>query len=147
MCWEAYAGGIIDGEGCIYSRKYKTQKSKVDGHILPPTYTIMVSVKMTDAAPIYMLLANFGGNVGQYSLAKSGKLCYTWYVGGDKAKDFLTRIEPWVFGKKNQLLKALEFPVNKQGVYLSPENKKKQEELFEDLKVLKHLPYNSQEEN
>lgn len=134
MSADAYAAGLIDGEGCIFVRKFNTR-----GTI---SYSLRVQVKMVDKIGLDFLSLVYGGTVGQYTTTAGGRLCYEWGLSGEKAKDFLLKIKPYTLVKRGQLELALAFPQGRQGHKYGPtpgnaETKIIQEEFFLKLKEAK----------
>lgn len=103
MCIEAYAAGLLDGDGSIYINS--PQKSF--GGLL------IVSFTMGDKEPLDLLASRWGGNISVNGRTSIGRVIYRWAVSGRYAVDFLKEIEPWVFGKAAQAKVALTYPIGK----------------------------------
>ncbi len=99
MCIEAYAAGLLDGDGCIYvNRKHRP-------------YQLQVIFEMTDYDPLAQLASQWGGYARLIKKRTSkGRSIYNWSVTGTFALVFLRDIEPWVVGKALQLRVALTYP-------------------------------------
>ena len=102
----AYAAGLIDGEGCIEIRS--PRKYKHGG----TSYSMHVSVAMTDLAPIEFLSINFGSVVEvKKTRTSTGRIVYRWSLTSHKAKNFLILIQPYIIGKTRQVDTVLAFPL------------------------------------
>ena len=117
---ESYAAGIIDGEGIIgISRRASiTNKSKI-GYLL----TVQVSMKMPTLVPGW-LLANFGGNYGEYKQGKNAwgtGMIAKWSIHGSEAQKFIDEILPFLIDKKEHAKLALTFPITSSSHHKSEE--------------------------
>lgn len=90
--WDlAWAAGFIDGEGSINLGFSNNQKS----------ITLNLSAKQIDPRPLIKLSKMFGGNVRELTtLNKRG--INEWYIIGNKAKEALILLQPFLVNKKIQ---------------------------------------------
>ena len=107
MCIEAYAAGIIDGEGCINCRRNDRWGSGRWG------YQLSVSVQMMDPSAITFLATNFGGRArGPNAIG-----AYSWSLSGARAIEFLKKIETYCTVKLPHIRFALLFTVTNKVPY------------------------------
>ncbi len=106
-----YIAGFFDGEGCIGIYYSSAGRRRKDG-TKSAVYRLSVSLGQTDPAVIRHLKDQFGGTVSFYERSKKNPNrldAWYWYITSKRAGDFLRAIEPYVIGKRQQLLLALEF--------------------------------------
>lgn len=135
----AYLAGIIDGEGSIGFRKVKVKKC-IGGISLQPR----LRISMCDKELIYWLKNSFGGGLHtRRRLENSFKDSYCWSVYGNKMREIIKKIYPYLRTKKKhaeivmKFWKTMEYiPVNGTHKELKPEMRKEREILFEQLKSL-----------
>lgn len=129
MCIQAYAAGLLDGEGCI--------------HICKGTeHPLQVIFEMCDVEPLELLSAQWGGNVMvKHNRTVKGRIRYRWSIWDSHALEFLADIEPWVFGKAAQVKVALVYPMFGRGHGALPDTiRQERRKLGEQLKELKAPP-------
>jgi hypothetical protein len=96
----AYTAGLIDGEGCI-TIPHRTPEQ---AHRPSRVAYLRVSVNMMDGECIDFLYGVWGGNIHN---RKDG-LVY-WELNGDKAREMLKKILPFLRAKKDQAELAIQF--------------------------------------
>jgi len=101
----AWAGGIVDGEGCITI--LKTKSSHCDSLSFPP----IVQVRMTDLEPLQRLVDIAGSSFGKPQLPPSHILgnqreSYQWKLVSNQASQFIAEIYPYLTCKKRQAIVA-----------------------------------------
>lgn len=101
MYAESYAAGLLDGEGCITASRPKPGKRN---------HQLLVVFCMCGREPLEFLADHFGGNVTEGRKTRTGRQTYNWSLGGGTAIGFLSRVEPFVIAKKEQLELALTYP-------------------------------------
>lgn len=87
----AWAAGIVDGEGYIRVEKYKQQRGRV-------------RVDNTDIRILEKLKEYYGGKIYQ-NIRKNrpnSKPCWFWVITGIKTIDFIKCIYPYLISKKEQ---------------------------------------------
>lgn len=108
----AYVAGLIDGEGCIGVRR---RRATIANRSKTPTYTLNVSIEMTDEAPVRAAASCFGLDhlvrVRRRALVKP---IFVLTIAGQRAADLLQEIEPFLIGKPEQARVALEFWAHRQ---------------------------------
>jgi len=131
----AYAAGIFDGEGCVYV---------VGGDGQVWTHGLRVKVAMCDPEPIKYLYDNYGGTIRNY-MPRDGRgkrVVFIWNTATHDSLAFLEAIEPYVLGKRTQLLIALEFPIGGgPGTSISPDVRLERQYIKEELVRLKEPRY------
>ena len=100
----AYIAGVVDGEGSIIIREYRSKR--------PYRYGTEVSVAMTDTGAIDLLRQIYPGSYSTSTL-KSGKTIYRWAVAHRKARAFLEDIYEYLRVKKEQARLAIELESRK----------------------------------
>jgi len=109
-----YAAGIIDGEGCIGVWGNYNNACRLKRY-----YRLNVTVGMSDPEPIIFLKNTFGGSYKKYlGRTPEHRSRYHWVLANDLAKSFLEDILPYLKGKREQALVAIEFQkVKKRRLY------------------------------
>ena len=101
----AYAAGIVDGEGCI---QISTTTKRT---------WLAIGVANSDPRVCVWLSERYGGKVHQQKPrtqnGKPTRIMYTWYVGSAAAGNFLKTIYPYLVIKKEQADIALAFLTTK----------------------------------
>lgn len=130
---DAWAAGIIDGEGCISIRK------------CGPYYALSVVVGQsgkTVPAILKKLKVTYGGSVGNAMLDPRGgrQPKWHWQVVAKTAEDFLRAIQPHLVGKKAQADLALKYRelVGKPGFRTTERNRRAVAALHLRLRSLKN---------
>ena len=124
MCAEAYAAGLLDGEGCI--------------HINSSTGQLQVLFGMCDRGPLDLLAAHWGGNVRTARRkTSSGRSIYEWTINSSYALEFLRDVQPWLCAKDDQAKVALRYPMIGKGFDLPQEMRELRQDLGRQLKALK----------
>ena len=127
MCLEAYAAGLIDGEGHI----------KVSGRTTG-AYQLILRVRMLDSKAPRWLLYNLGGTLFDSERTKLGKVVYHWQASGRECQAVLKLILPYLVTKEQEARLALDFPVKTGGAGDRPsvaerEQRSKIAQSFKDL--------------
>src|SRR3990172_3893211 len=102
MCIEAYAAGLLDGEGCLFVRNNSGRSGGKQ---------LAVQFFMTDSEPLYLLSSRWGYDVAVSSKTATGRLVYRWMVTGPSALEFLKDVMPWLQGKREQAELCLTYPL------------------------------------
>jgi len=124
MCVEAYAAGLLDGEGCI--------------HINITNGQLQVLFGITDRGPLDILASRWSGNVRTAKRKTSGgRSVYEWAISGSYALEFLQEIRAWMYGKGEQADIALTYPMVGTGFTLPEEMRVQRQDLGKQLKALK----------
>lgn len=101
----AYAAGVVDGEGCIQI------------NATPKHTWLAISVANSDPRVCVWLAERYGGKVHQdkprVRNGKPTRVMYSWQVGSATAGEFLKAIHPYLVIKKEQADIALAFLVTK----------------------------------
>jgi hypothetical protein len=130
---DAYAAGIIDGEGSI-GVTYRTTND---------SYLLVVQVSMTQPAVPTWLHETYGGGLGMYAQgARSwgSQYVYKWSIYGKEALLFISKVIPYLKEKRLQAEVASDYPVGREpglGRKLSPEDRATQADMYELLRSLK----------
>lgn len=125
MCIEAYAAGLLDGEGCIHINKASGQ--------------LQVLFGMCDREPLDQLAFRWGGNVRTANRnTSSGRPIYEWVISSGYALEFLKDIALWVRAKAAQVTVALAYPMIGKGFTLPQKMRELRQDLGRQLKELKH---------
>ena len=104
MCMEAYAAGLLDGEGCVFI------------NTSTETCQLQVTFTMTDTGPLQHLSERWGGKVREVKRRTvTGRTSYNWVASDSRALRFLKDVRPWVSCKLEQVEVALEYPFWKMG--------------------------------
>ena len=121
----AYAAGLVDGEGCITIENQRN-------HMY-----LLIQVCNTDPRVCIWLKERFGGAI-RTQQQKNWKRMYRWAVTTVKAKEFLTAIYPYLIIKKEQADIAFAFLDTKGNRgRVSPDVKLYRETLRDDMKEAK----------
>lgn len=130
---DAWAAGIIDGEGCISIRK------------CGPYYALSVVVGQsgkTVPTILKRLKTLYGGSIGNAMLdARGGRQPkWHWQVVARTAETFLRAIQPHLVGKKTQAGLAIKYRelVGKPGFRTSERNRKAVAALHLQLRSMKN---------
>jgi hypothetical protein len=95
----AYAAGVVDSDGCIYSDRRKRKG--------PTSYQVRTSVSMTTPEVPTWFHSKFGGCL----MIKKGKNTplpvYTWIISSQQALRLLKEIEPYLIGKRDRALAGI----------------------------------------
>jgi len=105
MSNEAYAAGIIDGEGSI-GIGHKSNSNSY--HLL-----VQVSMKIPTKVPKW-LYSTFGGHYGEYAQGKNAwgdGVVAKWSIHGSEAQEFISQILPYLIDKVDRAKLALVFPI------------------------------------
>ena len=121
MCIEAYAAGLLDGEGCIsvYGRGQ-----------------LQVRIKVGDLESLDLLASKFGGGLYE-APAPSGRPMWTWNLSGVESQDFLRCVLPYLIVKRSQARLALDYPVMALGQRLERHHRDKRNRIRDALKDAK----------
>jgi hypothetical protein len=88
----AWAAGLFEGEGSIFSKR------KIDGHTRPGYLTLRLS--MTDEDVVRRFRSTVGvGNVSGWETRRGYKPIWTWVANGRDAAQLLDDLRPW-FGHR-----------------------------------------------
>jgi len=98
----AYAAGLFDGEGCVSINKVTAKGYK------KPGFQLRASISMTDERMMMQFQEWFYGGC-QYRTRPRAKDYWMWVVVARGARDFLTKVEPYLVIKKPQALVGIEF--------------------------------------
>ena len=110
---DAWAAGILDGEGCVYVKRSMVYKKYLH-------YGLCVQVAQSGIECPSMLLLlrkTYGGTIGKRSIC--GVNCkpkWAWYACADTAQVFLERVEKYVVQKHEQVQLALKFQIGRAHV-------------------------------
>ena len=126
MCIEAYAAGLLDGEGCVTVLKHLNSEGR-------PQYQLMVVFGMNDREGLDAIRLRFGGNVN----GPDHRGTYTWSASGVYALEFLKAVAPYALVKRTQVEVALSWAVGHRGVRLSDDDLTDREASYQALKGLK----------
>lgn len=127
---DAYAAGIIDGEGSIGVTN-KNQGS----------YHLMCQVSMRNPEIPTWLYLNYGGNIGTFkqgihSYSNRPAVLTKWHINGTEAQEFIGQIRQYLIEKRDRADLALSFPASKKGVKAEIDI---QEVVYERMRVLQSL--------
>lgn len=101
----AFLAGLLEGDGCIVLRAHRDPRKRKG-----VAFGMCVKVNNTNKELIDFLGDNYGGNVSPGYLPKGRKsIMYEWTMHGEKAASLLTRLYPYLVGKKKQAELALKF--------------------------------------
>ncbi|KKK87767.1 hypothetical protein LCGC14_2749910 [marine sediment metagenome] len=98
MCIEAYAAGIMDGDGSIQIQEINRGSS----------YRFIVYLSGCERSPIDLLHSHWGGGITE-TVTQTGRPYFRWHITSSKATQFLKDILPYLVGKANQAHLALRF--------------------------------------
>lgn len=98
----AYAAGIIDGEGCIYSRVHLTKSGSI-------STLLQLQITMCSECVIAWFAELFGGDVfvSQPPSLKN-KVRYIWQIRGRQVGPVLQALLPYLREKKQRAKLAIE---------------------------------------
>ena len=100
----AYAAGIIDGEGCIYTRVYTPKRDK-DGI----STLLKLQVTMCSETVVAWFAEKFGGDVFvQQPPSANLRVRFTWQINGRLVGKILEPILPYLKEKKQRAILAIE---------------------------------------
>ena len=99
MCTEAYAAGMLDGEGCIYISPGTTHQ-----------HQLSVVFSQTDSRSLEFLAYRYGGRVRPGKVTSAGRPTYQWHLTGKSAMDFLSSVRPYLIIKEEQADIAARWP-------------------------------------
>src|SRR6266702_3122120 len=103
---DAYAAGLLDGEGCVYIQRNKGRSKK------ERNFTINVRVGMTAKAKPLLdrLKEKYGGRIclSQPATERWAEQV-TWSLYGEEAAKFLTAVSPHLILKQAQASLAMSF--------------------------------------
>jgi len=136
----AWAGGIIDGEGCIHIRKNKPPAKSTHA---TTQYNLVIKVTMAEGKTINRLHNIF--SVGHISAYKKNKYNHapaiSWFVTSLEAERVLRRVMPHIFTKRKEAKLALEFMKihgQKRGKVRTPATIiKKKDQFYRKMRELK----------
>lgn len=101
---EAYAAGLVDGEGSI--GVYAIKRGKYT------RYDLKFSLKMTDMKTISWLNRKYGGSISKPKSSGNRKQGYSWQLSGKSAHGFLKKVFPFLITKEEQALLGIQFYEN-----------------------------------
>lgn len=131
-----YVAGFYDGEGCIFIN---------DG------YMLVSSIVSTDFSILNRLTEVFGGTLYKKIRYKEiHKQKWEWFLSGKDLISFLTKIEPYVINKKEQIKLGLEYNRIKRGIRgkdLCLSEIQIREKFKNDICKLKHIEISENELN
>lgn len=129
---DAYAAGLLDGEGTISIR--------VDHRPSGDVHVLQINVGMTDLRPLNFMAENFGGGI--HGPVRRGnprhKPLYQWQVSARVAEAFLRRVRPYLVlkGEQADVALALRAISGRQGIRPSDAIMSERRSLKEQLRVL-----------
>ncbi len=101
----AYAAGVIDSDGCIGAYNTRPKLDTRSAH-----FQVTVRVAMYDDRVIDFFKDNFPeGTTHQENRKTTRKPVLVWQARNKKAEEFLTKILPYLVGKRDQADLVLEF--------------------------------------
>ena len=99
--FDAYAAGLVDGEGCITAKSNKTG--------LGTAIRVLIGMATKSAVVLQRMQDAYGGTlITQEPSSPEHSLIMTWTVTGGEAAAFLRRIEPHLMLKSEQAAVALK---------------------------------------
>jgi hypothetical protein len=132
---DAYAAGLLDGEGTISIREERRSAGS-DAHIL------QINIGMTDTRPLEFMRQHYGGAIrGPLPRPNAKhKALYQWQIGASIAETFLLRVRPFLILKAEQADVALRLRATKtrSGVPLPFAVLEERRALKDELRVLNH---------
>lgn len=109
-----YLAGFFDGEGCLNVARVTDPKYRAGYHL-----TLRASLSSSNDRPLLRAQAVFGGCIcTQKPHGLSRRLSYTWTLYGDRAKSFLSALEPHLIVKRQAAQLAVSFPIRHGGFRL-----------------------------
>lgn len=122
-----WAGGILDGDGCVVIRQ---------------SGTVLVAIKQAAKGKLLLhhFQALFGGNVYRAGRTVSVRhqAPFQWELAGAAAKAFCLRIAPYTRLKRRQLELAATVPANPKGLACVRETQSQLRYALKDLKAQPH---------
>ena len=103
MCLEAYAAGVMDGDGSI-----QIQRVTRNG-----AYRLTIYLSGCNDKPLYSLQRRWGGGI-THSRTLTGRPYHRWHLTSYKAAEFLEDILEFLIGKEDQAELALRFQFSKR---------------------------------
>ena len=97
MCIEAYAAGMIDGDGSIQIQRISIGR-----------FRLVVYLSGCNPAPLDELQSHWGGGITETTL-RTGRQYFRWGLTSTRAANFLEEILPYLRGKFDQATLALKF--------------------------------------
>lgn len=94
----AYLGGIVDGEGSIGIEHLSPTKSRKKDY-----YTCRLTVINTNEDIMKLLVHFFKGTYDTRKMIEGRKKCYRWHVFGEDLQRALSKLEPYILIKSDQL--------------------------------------------
>ena len=123
----AYIAGLVDGEGCITIAKRKNGHHK-EGKGRSWYYSPIVTIANTDKRMVDFVVNCYKGWITKPKPQKSHyKQLYAWFIGGDRMKEFLKDILPYLIVKRKQAEIVLAFPCYKFGLSKRKTSRTKEE--------------------
>lgn len=121
---DEYIAGFLDGEGSILIYKIRDY------------YELRVSVTNTNRSILEVLLSKFRGFIAKKNdrLSVRTLQCFDWFVQGEDAALFLSKISQYLVTKKNQATIGAEFQKNKKDLKNSKEVLRDHIPLFQSFK-------------
>jgi len=133
----AYLAGIIDGEGCIL-----ISKAKKYGKFRSPHYFLRVMLQMSELPPMQYISERFGKEYKTRKLPGNRKDAYYIYWNSKFAEEILNKILPFLHGKKEQAVCAIEFRTatkrHRSGKTLTEDEVALREFYYRKLQSFKH---------
>lgn len=102
-----YVAGFLDGEGCIQMVRQRSQ-----GHY-SWSHRLLVAVSNTYEPIVRALHARYGGVFGSREVKNGRKKVYYWHLSGQRVKNVLDEVMPYLIEKKPQAVMALDYLVKK----------------------------------
>lgn len=113
---DAWAAGVIDGEGCITIKfRKKSKKEKCAAYFGLRVIVGQSGKKIPKMLKV--LKANYGGTIGApYTPSNEHRMQrWMWGVASLEAEKFLTRIKPYLIEKADEGAVALEYRAKAMG--------------------------------
>ena len=130
-----YLSGLFDGEESIFITH---AKSASIGTNRKDTYIVCVAVQMISTYAVKRFQTLFPGMYYTHYKTRTGKPLAYWSRKGQKAIDFLKKIEPFLKEKKPQALIAMKFKTNKNFINarLTDKDVNRRKELRDRIRTL-----------
>ncbi len=128
----AYVGGLIDGEGCISIQKTSGKKKAC--------YYLEITIGMSlKAAPLLQAIKkSFGGTLCKGRVkSKNWDGSLKWRIGGEKAMEFLVKVQPYIILKASQTSIAIELEMMRQNAPTLPNGTKDWSKIRDSAEQLK----------
>ena len=105
-----YIAGLFDGDGCIFlNRAMPTEKTIARGEV-SPKYQLMCSLANIYKPVVLKFQAKFGGLVVPRNAQNPRqRTAWYWAVTARRSVNFLEKISPYLFIKKEQAKIALDY--------------------------------------